>query len=530
MSSDAPLLDEKVDAIVVGSGAAGSAMAAKLAAGGKTVLILEAGPARANRNLISSAIWARRLKWTGTPVIEEGKNPVGHVFNASFGVGGAAMHHYAVWPRMHPEDFEMRARYDRGLDWPIRYDEIAPYYDQVQAEAGVSGDARKEIWRPQGEPYPLPAVPVFPQGRAIARGFERLGKNVAPLPLAITTTEYDGRPPCLWDGWCDAGCPIGALANPLTVHLPRARADGALLVTDAEVTRVLTSDNGDYATGVEITRPDGSTHALYADAVVLAAFAIQNPRLLLASANDRHPNGLGNSSGLLGRYIMSHSAGLVYGLFDEDTRHYMGAFGGQLVNQDSYPKTTHAGAGAFGSYQWMIAQAVKPNDLLGIATTRADLFGDDLHDFMKRAARGFASMTAVVEGLPDPENRVTLADKNDRHGVPLAKVTHSHGAESNALWAASLTEGTQVFEAAGADEVWTGPQGAMHIMGGTIMGSQRTASVTNSYGQTHDIPNLIVAGPGLFPTSAGVNPTFTVHALVARAAEHLLENWGSVAP
>jgi choline dehydrogenase-like flavoprotein len=203
----------------------------------------------------------------------------------------------------------------------------------------------------------------------------------------------------------------------------------------------------------------------------------------------------------------------------------MGAFGGQLLNQDGYGKTTHQRMGAFGSYQWMIAQAVKPNDLLGISTTRADLFGAPLHDFMRRASRGFAGMTAVVEDLPVADNRVTMAAEKDRHGVPLARVVHTRDAASEALWRASLEEGRAVISAAGAREVWTGAQGSMHIMGGTVMGANRTDSVTNSFGQVHDIPNLVIAGPGLFPTSAGVNPTFTVHALAARSAEHLLAHW-----
>jgi choline dehydrogenase-like flavoprotein len=231
----------------------------------------------------------------------------------------------------------------------------------------------------------------------------------------------------------------------------------------------------------------------------------------------------------VGRYIMTHTAGLVYGLFDEETRPYMGAFGGQLVNQDSYPKTTHQNSGAFGSYQWMIAQAVKPNDLLGISTTRADLFGPALHEFMKRATRGFAGMTAVVEDLPVADNRVTLSTQKDTHGVPLARVTHDTHAESVSLWKASLAEGKEVMTAAGAKEVWTGQPGSMHIMGGTIMGTSAANSVTNGYGQLHDIPNLVVAGPGLFPTSGGVNPTFTVHALAARSAERLLATWKQVA-
>lgn len=375
----------------------------------------------------------------------------------------------------------------------------------------------------------MPPVPVSAQGRIVARGFEKLGKTVAPLPLAVNSVSYNGRAPCIWDGWCDAGCPIGALANPATVHLPRAAAKGVELVANATVTKVLTNPQGTRAQGVEVVTSEGRRATVRANVVVLAAFAIENPRLLLASASDKHPQGLGNANGLVGRYIMSHAAGLIFGLFDEETQFYSGAFGGQLVNQDSYPKRTHEKSGAFGSYQWMIAQAVKPNDLLGISTSRADLFGAPLHDFMKRAARGFASMTAVCEGLPVADNRVTLADLKDRFGVPQARVTHTTHPDSVALWKASLAEGKAVFEAAGAKETWTGPPGGMHIMGGTIMGDSQTDSVTNSFGQVHSIPNLIVAGPGLFPTSGGVNPTFTLHAVTARSAAHLLEEWGRIA-
>jgi choline dehydrogenase-like flavoprotein len=451
------------------------------------------------------------------------------VFNAGYGIGGAAAHHYAVWPRLHVEDFEMHSRYKRGLDWPFPYKELAPYYDRVQREAGVSGDAAQEVWRPPGEPYPMPPVPVFLQGQALARGFAKVGKKVAPLPLAVATTTFNGRNPCIWDGWCDAGCPIGALANPLAVHLPRAYKGGATLVADTTVTRVITDATGARATGVEVVTKDGTKRELKANLVVLAAFTIQNPRLLLASATEKHPHGLGNNNDLVGRYVMTHLAGVVNGIFDEETRFYMGALGGQLVNQDSYPKLTHEKLGGFGSYQWIIAQAVKPNDLLGISTSRADLFGADLHAFMKRAARGYAVMTAVCEGLPVADNRVTLADTRDPHGTPLARVTHSTHADSVALWQASVDEGKAIIEAAGAPEVWNNPPGSMHIMGGTIMGRTRTDSVTNSFGQLHDIPNLVVAGPGLFPTSGGVNPTFTVHAVTARSAEHLLANWSKLA-
>jgi choline dehydrogenase-like flavoprotein len=525
----ATLPEEPVDVIIVGSGAAGSAMAALLAEGGKRVVVLEAGPAVKPGALVSSTLFARRLKWTGTPVIEEGKNPVSHVFNAGHAVGGSALHHYAVWPRLHAEDFEMRTRYQRGFDWPIRYTDLAPYYDRVQREAGLSGDARQEIWRPPGEPYPLPPVPLFEQGRALARGFAKLGKTVAPLPLAVTSTTFNGRPACLWDGWCDSGCPIGALANPLTVHLPRALARGATVVPETVVTKLLTDQSGGRATGVEVITRDGARRTLHAAVIVLAAFSIENPRLLLASATDRHPHGLGNDTGLVGRYVMCHLAGSVNGVFAEDTRPYMGAFGGQLLNQDSYGKLTHARRGAFGSYQWIIALAVKPNDLLGISTSRADLFGADLQAFMKRATRGFGTMTAVCEDLPAAENRVTLSDRRDRYGVPQARVVHNAHPDSVALWHAAVDEGKAIITAAGAPEVWSNPMASMHIMGGTVMGNTASDSVANSFGQLHDIPNLVLAGAGLFPTCGGVNPTFTVLAVTMRSAEHLLGSWDRIA-
>jgi len=316
----------------------------------------------------------------------------------------------------------------------------------------------------------------------------------------------------------------------MTIHLPIALQAGAILAANSTVTRVLTNASGEYVTGVEYATETGEKKQVMADLVVMAAFSIQIPRLLLASSSDKHPHGLANSSGAVGLHIMTHPAALVYGIFEEQTQCYMGAVGGQLVNQDSYAKNTHAASGAFGSYQWMIANAVKPNDLIGISNTRPDLFGNDLHDFMRNSAQHFASMTAVVEDLPVAENAVSLSDQLDANGVPLATVTHTTHANSKALWVAALAEGRAVFEAAGATEVWTGPQVAMHIIGGTIMGDNPRSSVTNSYGQSHDISNLVIAGSGLFPTSAGVNPTFTIHALTSRAGDHLLANWNSIIP
>ncbi len=518
---------EKVDLLIVGSGAAASIFAAKAAQAGKQVLMLEAGPERTMQNLVSSQLWARRLKWAGAAVEEEGNLKIGHNFNAGWGTGGSSMHHYGVWPRLHANDFKLNSLYGKGNDWPIEYKDLQPFYDRVQEEVGISGNAELEKWRPPGDDYPMPATPVFKQGEVIAKGFNALGKHTAPIPLAINTLPYKNRSSCLYDGWCDAGCPIGALANAQTVYLPQAKTAKASIIHRATVSRILTTDKGDKVVGVEYYDDADKLHTQLADVVVLAAFTVQNSRLLLASANKAHPDGLANSNGLVGQYLMTHPAISIYGLFKQQTQPYLGATGGQLINQDGYAdKTVHKGA--FGSYQWLIANALKPNDLLGVANTRPDIYGAALETFMQQAAQHMGTMVFVGEDIPLPENRIVLSQKKDKYGVPLAKTIHSIQPPTSALYDVAATEGTAIFNAAGAKEIWTGPRVGMHLMGGTIMGTAADNSVTNRYGQCHDITNLFIAGPGLFPSSGAVNPTFSLHALGLQSVEYLLRDWQSI--
>jgi choline dehydrogenase-like flavoprotein len=515
-----PVADD-VDVLVVGAGAAGSVVACEAARAGKRVLLLEAGPRRTLADLTSSQIHARRLKWSGAPVEEAGDLKIGHAFNAGQGTGGSALHHYAVWPRLHENDFKLQSAHGVGLDLPLEYADLRPYYDRVQAEVGISGDAGREKWRPPGAAYPLPPLPVFAQGEVISRGFEARGLSTAPIPVAIAGKAFKGRAACLYDGWCDAGCPIGALANPLVTYLAWAFEAGAAIRNDATVTRVLHDRSGRRATGVQFRDADGALHEVRARVVVLAAFAVQNARLLLASASSVHEQGLGNSNGLVGRYLMTHPANSVYGLFPEETRPHLGPTGGQLINHDHYAGK-RAGKDAFCSYQWLIANAMKPNDLLGIANTRPDIHGAALQPFMEKAARHMGTMVTVGEDIARPENRVSLSSHRDVFGVPLARTEHSIMPPTDAMARGAVAEGLAIFKAAGATETWAGPRFGMHIMGGTVMGRDAARSVTDAWGRCHELDNLYIAGPGLFPSSGAVNPTFTVHALALRTAEHLL--------
>ncbi|MBN8941104.1 MAG: GMC family oxidoreductase [Rhizobiales bacterium] len=520
--------NEKVDAVIVGGGPTAMLIAARLGEAGKKVVILEQGPPFELTDLVSSQIWARRLKWGGAPMVLEGSHPVGYNYNAGWGVGGAALHQFGNWPRLHPQDFRMRSLFGRGLDWPIGYDDLRPYYDRIQSEVGIAGDAAAEVWRPAGEPYPMPPTKTFKHAELMAEGFRNIGIRTAPMPVAINTVARGDRAACIYDGWCEAGCPIGALVNPQVTYMPRAIKAGAEIRPFSTVTRVLMDARQERATGIEYYTRDRERREQHADVVILAAFAVENPRILFNSATDKHKAGLGNSSGRLGHYVMTHTGANVWAMFDEDVENHMGLSAALLMSQDGYAKDGRAEA--FGSYTWTIGIAQKPNDILGFANARGALFGQPLQDFMKKAARGLGKVQAVGEEVPRAENRVLLADRKDQFGFPLARVVHGLDGNSIRLFQYARDEGVRALKTTRASEVWAGPApNIAHLAGGTVMGSDPSASVTDSYGQTHDVPNLFLTGAGLFPTEGAVHPTFTVHALAQRTADHLTRHWGAIA-
>jgi choline dehydrogenase-like flavoprotein len=526
------MANEKVDVVIVGAGASGSVYASTMAKAGKKVVLLEAGPDWQLGDLISSDIWGRRIKPAGPPFLLEGKNPVAYVYQAGWGVGGAALHYFANFPRLMPNDFKVKTEHGKGLDWPINYADLAPYYDKVARDVGVSGDAKaEEIWRPAGEPYPMPPMKTFRGGEVWKKGFESVGIRLVPAAVGMNSTQYKGRPACLYDGWCHVGCPIGALANPLVTYLADAKKAGAEIRPHATATRVLTNAAGDKVTGVEYYDARKEKQVQEASVVVLAAWSAQNPRLMLNSATDKHAKGLANGSGLVGNYITAHFSSSTSAIFEEDLQPYMGTIGAQYFSYDRYDKNAHKAKGAFGSTFIVAGSAQKYSALGGVANSRGDLFGAELTTFMQRAARGYTRIGAFGEEMPDIENRVELASDKDEFGMPLGKIVHGYNDDAVALFNANFEEGLTIAKATGAKEVWSnrGAMPTIHLMGGAIMGNGAADSVTNSYGQTHEIANLWIAGPGIFPTSGAPNPTYTIFALSVRGAEHLAGNWAAVA-
>jgi choline dehydrogenase-like flavoprotein len=283
------------------------------------------------------------------------------------------------------------------------------------------------------------------------------------------------------------------------------------------------NQRGDRATGVEYYDAAGERHVQEAETVVLAAFTVENPRILL---NSDSAGGVANSSGLVGRYLLSHAAVMIYGMFPQETNSFFGATGGQLFNQDGYAKDSDEGA--YGSRQWEIGLATKPNDLLGIAMSRPDIYGEALHKFMHDGARHLGAMVGVCEDQPNVENRVELSSTKDRYGLPLARTVYEYSADALKLWDISAQEGVAITRAAGATDAWHGPLGGQHIMGGTIMGNDPSKSVVNRYSQAHDVGNLFIGGGGVFPTSSCVNSTFTLHATSLMSAQFMCDNWSAV--
>jgi len=522
--------NEKVDVVIVGAGASGSVYAAVLAKRGKKVVVLEQGPDWRLSDLTSSDIWGRRIKPAGGPFILEGKHPVSYGYQAGWGLGGAALHYFANFPRLLPNDFRINSEHGRARDWPISYHDVAPYYDKVASDIGVSGDAKaEEIWRPAGEPYPMPPMKTFRNGQVWLKGFEAVGIRMVPAAVGMNSTEYRGRPACIYDGWCHVGCPIGALANPLVTYLADARTAGAEVRPWSTVTRVLTNSEGTRVTGVEYYDQKKERQLQEANVVVLAAWAAQNPRILLNSVTDKHAKGLANSNGLVGKYMMTHFISGTSAIFDEDVENHMGTTGAQYMSYERYAKTSHKEG--FGSTFIVAGFAQKTSGLSGIANARLDLFGADLDAFMKRAKRGLSRIGAFGEELPNIENRIELVSDKDEFGMPLAKITHNYDKDAEAVWNANFAEGLEIAKAANAKDVWSarGNMPTIHLMGGTVMGTDAGNSVVNSYGQTHEIPNLYIAGPGIFATAGASNPTYTIFAFSLRGAEQLASQWSTVA-
>jgi len=523
--------DEPADAVVIGTGAGGAPLLARLAEAGMHVVALEAGPwwESPADDFATDELDAAKLYWLDER-LSAGDTPEAFGSNNSgTGVGGSMLHWGAFVPRADPRDLRLATEADPSngkggngkpsngkstraggiADWPLSYDDLVPYYEQVERFLGVSGP-ESYPWDPARR-YPNPPLAINAPGRLMQRGFAALGMTASAAPIAALSVADGERRPCVHRGFCHQGCRNGAKASMDVTYLPAAVRAGAEL-------RPLC-----FAHGFE-RDPEGRIAAvLYTDstdperptlrrqrcrAVFLCAGAIETPRLLLHT-------GLANGSGQVGRNFMAHVATQVWGTFEQPV-HMDRGFPATVISEDTLrPEGVHAPGGYI-----VQSLGVLPVTFARQVARGRGLFGAALTGYLDRY-NYVAGIGINGECLPSPRNFVELSDETDARGLPKPRIQFSYGQSELELADHAGRLLTAAWQAAGATDIWTFQRSA-HMLGTCRMGADPAASVVDPFGRSHEIDNLWVADNSVFPSSLAANPALTIMALSLRTADAFL--------
>lgn len=534
MRRSASTLNARADVLIVGAGASGGVVGRRLAEAGFDVVCLEQGqwPDRAEYPG-PKPDWELQAQkqWSADPNVR--RNPADYPVNSDEsaivplmfnGVGGSMILYAGDWPRMLPSDFRVRTLDGVADDWPLTYEELEPFYDRIAREIGVSGLAGDPAY-PEGDDLPLPALPLGDGVIDVVRAHDRLGWHWWPAPNAILSAPYRGRHPCAQWGSCMQGCPEGAKASTDVTHWPQAIEHGARVITGARVTRVLTGPDR-LARGAEYVDEAGGTHVAEADVVVLAANAVGTARLLLLSASDEFPDGLANSSGLVGRRLMMHPFAVVTGVFERFLETWKGNVGSRIHCLQFYE--TDASRGFVRGAKWSLAPSTGgPLNAAMPARAGDAVWGPDHHRRVKERFGHCLSWGIFGEDLPDERNRVELdVELVDPSGLPAAKIVYETSGNSRTLLDFHVERARESLLEAGASSVehLTMMRSAgWHLLGTARMGTDPAASVVDPWGKSHDVGNLYVVDGSVFVTCGGVNPTNTISSLALRFADGLVE-------
>ena len=530
--------DITADVVIVGSGVGGALVATRLAESGVKVALLDAGP-RVDRAKALERFVAAPVKTPESPYppSSEADYPlsidVDHWYRQAGPdkfkstylkvVGGTTWHWLGTCTRFLPSDFRLRSAYGKGVDWPIGYDDLEPYYLQAERELGVAGDSDEDLGSPRSGGFPLPPVPVTYLDQVFARALRDTPYQVRPTPQARNSVTHDGRPACCGSATCIPICPIGAKYDAAS-HVHKAERAGAELRERTTAIRLETNAAGQIA-GVRFARPDGSTGMAKGRAYVLAAHAVETPRLLLHSRSQRWPAGVANTSDAVGRNLMDHPIQLSWALAAEPVWPYRGPIStsgienlrdGDERRQRGAMRTQISNDG----WNWPTG---------GASTVAGALAQDDPHGARSRTALDeqtsrHVQLASLVEQLPSAANRIALdPHEKDRYGVPLPRIHFDIGGYARNGLAAARAAHDAVFARLGASAVRHKDefQGAGHIIGTCRMGADAKTSVVDANLCAHDHANLFVVGSAVFPTSGTANPTLTIAALALRLAERL---------
>ena len=497
-----------VDAIVIGTGAGGAPIAARLAQAGLSVVALEAGPAFTSEDhtpdeATADLYWLDERLSAGATPIAFGAN------NSGRGVGGSTLHWGAFCPRPDPRDLKLATLTGRGVDWPIEHADLIRYVAEVEAFIGVSGPAHYP-WD-AARRYALPPALRNASADAMARGCAALGIAATDAPAALVSRDRDQpgwgrRHACVNCGACHQGCRTAAKASMDVTYLPLAAAHGAEIRAGATV-HGLERDARGHVTSV-IYRQDGEDRRQRCAAVFLCAGGVETPRLLLNL-------GLANSSGQVGRNFMAHVATQVWGRFDADMGMNRG-YPSSLISEDMLRADD---AGCAGGYL-IQSLGVLPLTLGGTLARGAGMWGARLVDLLDDY-RHLAGIGINGECLPADGNRLTLCDETDALGMRRASVSFSYGGNERAIDAHARRTLHAIWEAAGADGIVAADRSA-HTIGTCRMGTDADAAVVDPDGRSFDVPNLIVCDNSVFPSSLAANPALTIMALALRTADRFL--------
>jgi len=527
---------EPVDVLVIGSGMGGAIASRVLAEAGFSVICLEQGTwtrPEDRPHHLPDWEWRRMTSFSPAPNVRNRPDdyPIDTTDETTLmwnGVGGSTTVYTATFPRFRPSDFRKGTEHGCQPDWPFTYEDLAPWYEANDRNCGVSGLLGNPAIPPR-EPFQTRPLPPGSDSAA-RRGLENLGWHWWPMPAAIISENYDGRLACNNCGNCQSGCPRGSLNDMSVTHWPKAIKAGATLVTHARVARIETGDDGRASGALYINTMTKTWHFQPAKKVIIAANGIGTPRLLLNSASDRHPNGLANSSEMVGRNLMHHGLAQVEAWVEEPLETHKGFISAQLVCEE-FAETDIARGFINGFTMHIVRNNGAGYQAHGSHTGNIAPWGAGHHDwFRKHFDHGFGILL-VGDDLPLSENRVTLSETlKDSDGLPAPKIDYHLHPNDERMMNFAVDRAVDLAKAAGAFDYkinrYLGPGGgyappAWHLLGTARMGTDRRDSVVNQWGQSWDVPNLYLMDGSVLPTGAAVNPTSTIGAMTLRAATHL---------
>lgn len=536
----------EVDFIVIGSGAAGGIMAKELSVAGFSVVVLEQGgpgaygheqdynkdelldmfpPSADDRLLSDLKLQPNTFRKNRNEKAVRGSSRYGCVLG-----GGTVTYGASSWRHL-PYEFKEATHEGTiagtGLaDWPIGYDELEPYYTQAEWELGVSGQrVDSPFFAPMSKPYPMVPLPLKSSGALLKTAAGKLGLTVVPNVAAIASTPYNGRSACINCGMCSGfGCQVKARSSTAVTMIPIAEKTGRCEIrTHSYVREISVGSNGRVTGAIYF---DARKREVFqrAKAVVLSANGLETPRLLLLSKSARFPDGLANSSGVVGKYLMSGNFSNAHGLFENPLNEYKGIVSGAAI-LDYVPSDPKRGF--YGGGRMTARGQEEPIQFALQGPHGAPKWGREYKRALREQANRKLTIASFITQLPLETNTVDLdPEVKDAWGLPAMRLTTTSHPDDRKCMEFFRTRSLEILEAAGAKTVWAEPvsdaHGGAHSRGTCRMGNDPKASVVDRYHRAHDVPNLFIVDGSSLVTGGRNHPTLTIQALAFRAAHHLV--------